>query len=96
MLRSRIYLSVVFRYLEWDYGSDLGYLDGQVSQVEAAQSLSTLEKLAIGSYSEYLRDPAQAPPTHGLSRYIRYRTAYRAYRSGRDGCTVPGTSVSDP
>ena len=51
------------RYLEWDYGSDLGYLEGQMSQVEAAQSLSTLEKLAIGSYTEYLRSPAHRYPT---------------------------------
>ena len=45
-----------FRFLEWDYGSDLGYVDGQLTQIEAAKSLSTLEKLAIGNYSEYLKD----------------------------------------
>jgi hypothetical protein len=39
-----------------------------VSQVEAAQSLSTLEKLAIGSYTEYLRDPAQDHQQQNLSR----------------------------
>jgi hypothetical protein len=39
-----------------------------VSQVEAAQSLSTLEKLAIGSYTEYLRDPAQDLQQQNLSR----------------------------
>ena len=49
-------LFILFRFLEWDYGSDLGYLKGQLTQVEAAQALSTLEKLAIGNYSEYLKD----------------------------------------
>ncbi len=39
-----------------------------MSQVEAAQSLSTLEKLAIGSYTEYLRDPAQDLQQQNLSR----------------------------
>jgi hypothetical protein len=58
--------------LEWDYGSDLGYLEGQMSQVEAAQSLSTLEKLAIGSYTEYLKDPSQGPPAHHITRYSAY------------------------
>jgi len=42
------------RLLEWDYGSDIGYVDGLQTQVEAAQSLSTLEKLAIGNYSDIL------------------------------------------
>jgi hypothetical protein len=46
------------RYLEWDYGSDLG--PQYQTQGEAAQSLSQLEKLAIGSYSEYLgEEPAR-------------------------------------
>jgi len=43
------------RYLEWDYGSDLG-LQSHQTQGEAAQSLSQLEKLAISNYSEYLGD----------------------------------------
>ena len=47
------------RFLEWDYGSDLGYVDSQLTQGQAAQSLSTLEKLAIGNYSEFLRDSDQ-------------------------------------
>lgn len=42
------------RLLEWDYGSDIGYVDGLQTQVQAAQSLSTLEKLAIGNYSDIL------------------------------------------
>merc|ERR1719186_573558 len=42
------------RYLEWDYGSDLG--PQYQTQGEAAQSLSQLEKLAIGSYSEFLKE----------------------------------------
>ena len=46
----------MFRLLEWDYGSDIGYVEGQQTQVEAAQSLSTLEKLAIGNYSDILKD----------------------------------------
>jgi hypothetical protein len=37
-------------------------VDGQVlSQVEAAQSLSTLEKLAIGTYTEYLHREEPQP-----------------------------------
>ena len=50
------YTNIVFRFLEWDYGSDLGYVKGQQTQVEAAQALSTLEKLAIGNYTEYLKE----------------------------------------
>merc|ERR1719186_2347134 len=42
------------RYLEWDYGSDLG--PQYQTQGEAAQSLSQLEKLAIGSYSQFLKE----------------------------------------
>ncbi len=37
--------------LEWDSGADLGYLDDLHQQPGAAASLSTLEKMAIGSYS---------------------------------------------
>ena len=40
------------RYLEWDYGSDLG--PQYHTQGEAAQSLSQLEKLTISNYTEYL------------------------------------------
>ena len=40
------------RYLEWDYGSDLGLQ--YHTQGEAAMSLSQLEKLAISNYQEYL------------------------------------------
>ena len=42
------------RYLEWDYGSDLG--PQYQTQGEAALSLSQLEKLAISNYSEFLSD----------------------------------------
>ena len=42
------------RNLEWDSGADLGYED-IVRQKEAAATLSTLEKLAIGNYSNFLR-----------------------------------------
>ena len=42
------------RYLEWDYGSDLG--PQYQTQGEAALSLSQLEKLAISNYSEYLSE----------------------------------------
>ena len=60
------YLTQIFvRFLEWDYGSDLGYLEGQQTQVEAAQSLSTLEKLAIGNYTEYLRDEDEEKDENG-------------------------------
>ena len=62
------------RYLEWDYGSDLG-LQSHQTQGEAAQSLSQLEKLAISNYSEYLGDGGNKsgheegrlhlPPSHG-------------------------------
>ena len=40
------------RYLEWDYGSDLGLQ--YHTQGEAAASLSQLEKMAITSYSKHL------------------------------------------
>ena len=43
------------RGLEWDYSEDLGLGEAR-SQGQAAASLSTLEKLAIGSYSEFLRE----------------------------------------
>ena len=45
------------RNLEWDSGADLGYLEGVsgINQKNAAESLSTLEKMAIGNYSSYLR-----------------------------------------
>lgn len=42
------------RYLEWDYGSDLGLQ--YHTQGEAAASLSQLEKMAITSYTKHL-DP---------------------------------------
>ena len=51
------------RYLEWDYGSDLG--PQYQTQGEAAQSLSKLEKLAIGSYSEYLREEPEGREMKG-------------------------------
>ena len=49
------------RYLEWDYGSDLG--PQYQTQGEAALSLSQLEKLAISNYSEYLSDEKDKDPT---------------------------------
>ena len=56
------------RFLEWDYGSDLGYVESQVTQVQAAQSLSTLEKLAIGNYSEFLKESDQPDLSHPAGR----------------------------
>ena len=49
----------VRRNLEWDSAADLGLGGGgasvhRVPQKQAAASLSTLEKLAIGNYSNYL------------------------------------------
>ncbi len=78
-LQPHIYYFLV-RYLEWDYGSDLGYLEDKVSQVEAAQSLSTLEKLAIGSYTEYLRDPAQDHQQQNLSRLEAFNFSLRLFK----------------
>ena len=46
------------RYLEWDYGSDLGLQ--YHTQGEAAMSLSQLEKLAISNYQEYLGEERRA------------------------------------
>merc|ERR1719234_1947398 len=43
------------RGLEWDYSEDLGMQDA-IGQGQAAASLSTLEKMAIGSYTEFLRE----------------------------------------
>lgn len=43
------------RNLEWDSGADLGYMGDLLHQKEAAASLSTLEKMAIGNYSAFLR-----------------------------------------
>ena len=42
------------RGLEWDYSEDLGMQEA-IGQGQAAASLSTLEKMAIGSYTEFLR-----------------------------------------
>lgn len=50
------------RNLEWDSGADLGY-EGNVRQKEAAATLSTLEKLAIGNYSNFLRTEPEGKPT---------------------------------
>lgn len=44
------------RFLEWDSAADLGGSWTHQSQIEAAQSLSTLEKLTIENYSEFLRE----------------------------------------
>jgi hypothetical protein len=54
------------RGLEWDYSEDLG-LEGPGSQGQAAASLSTLEKMAIGSYSEFL-DHREEPEGRGEGR----------------------------
>ena len=43
--------------LEWDSGADLGYLGDLHAQEEAAATLSTLEKMAIGNYTSFLRSP---------------------------------------
>jgi len=43
------------RGLEWDYSEDLGMQEA-IGQGQAAASLSTLEKMAIGSYTEFLRE----------------------------------------
>ena len=54
------------RGLEWDSGADLGYLGGEFApqnQKDAAASLSTLEKLAIGNYSSYLRTEPEGKPS---------------------------------
>ncbi len=59
--------------MEWDYGSDIGYLDGQPSQVQAAQSLSTLEKLAIGNYSDILRESDSQAQMHDIHSRDRRR-----------------------
>ena len=53
---------VVRRNLEWDSGADLGYLGDSLPQKEAAASLSTLEKLAIGNYSNYFRGDPEGKP----------------------------------
>ncbi len=46
------------KHLEWDSGADLGYAGDLQPQEDAAMSMSTLEKMAIGSYSGLLRtDP---------------------------------------
>ena len=45
------------RNLEWDSGADLGYLGDLHAQEEAAATLSTLEKMAIGNYTSFLRSP---------------------------------------
>ena len=43
--------------LEWDSGADLGYLGDLHAQEDAAATLSTLEKMAIGNYTSFLRSP---------------------------------------
>ena len=44
------------RHLEWDSGADLGYIGEKlVAQKDVAASLSTLEKMAIGNYSNFFR-----------------------------------------
>ena len=48
------------KHLEWDSGADLGYLGGPPPELEAA-SLSTLEKMAIGSYSDLLQRQRAEP-----------------------------------
>lgn len=51
------------RNLEWDSGADLGYEGIVAKQKEAAATLSTLEKLAIGNYSNFLRTEPEGKPT---------------------------------
>ena len=63
------------RYLEWDYGSDLG--PQYQTQGEAALSLSQLEKLAISNYSEFLseektKESSKAPVVGGATRESDY------------------------
>ena len=71
----------VRRHLEWDSAADLGLSGGcsRVPQSQAAASLSTLEKLAIGNYSNYfssradMKDSSPRPPSFnqhkGLKNY---------------------------
>ena len=72
------------RGLEWDYSEDLGADMEARGQDHAALSLSTLEKLAIGSYTDYLREEpegrgegreAAAPslPTAGQEEMVQGR-----------------------
>ena len=56
------------RGLEWDYSEDLGS-GGAGSRGQAAASLSTLEKMAIGSYSEFLE--REEPEGRGEGREAR-------------------------
>lgn len=51
------------RNLEWDSGADLGYAEEILRQKEAAATLSTLEKLTIGNYSNFLRTEPEGTST---------------------------------
>ena len=51
--------------LEWDSGADLGYLGDLHAQEEAAATLSTLEKMAIGNYTSFLRSPERGSSRGG-------------------------------
>ncbi len=51
------------RNLEWDSGADLGYFEEIVRPKEAAATLSTLDKLVIGNYSNFLRTEPEGKST---------------------------------
>lgn len=85
--------------MEWDSGADVGYL-GTNTHVTPAASLSTLERIALGSYASVLRtEPEGTTQAKEKQRGMKKGVKSGAMKSSSKGASSKSTSdlaVSSP